>query len=220
MARQVCSSIKKQVSPKEMEAFFWDVIAVGTSQDEVTKRLDALIFGNNPTPAILANEISRSVFDFVKSTATVEKSSKDTHEESDDDEVASDGDEAANFTVGRSRSARVSSRGSKRARSPDDQPQPVKLALNSESAEVGQAMTGSSLDVTFGSGNAKMIDLSTDFEVALVLSVTSGNSKVDDPRPQAFGQNADGGAAEHECDETGSARATILDSAQCRWRRF
>ncbi|KAL1478436.1 hypothetical protein MTO96_016274 [Rhipicephalus appendiculatus] len=59
MARQVRSSIRKQVTPKEMEAFFWDVIAEGTGQDEVTARLDALIFGDDASPAIITREGSR-----------------------------------------------------------------------------------------------------------------------------------------------------------------
>ncbi|KAL3191373.1 hypothetical protein MRX96_059900 [Rhipicephalus microplus] len=140
MARQVRSSIRKQVAPKEIEAFFWDVIADGTDQDEVTERLDALIFGD-ASPAILAREMGSSV----KSTATVEVKSEGTYEGRNDVEVMTDDDKDPDFTVGCSRMARVASRGSKkapkraakRARSPEDQPVSMKLAPYSGSAKRG-----------------------------------------------------------------------------------
>ncbi|KAH7947586.1 hypothetical protein HPB52_013856 [Rhipicephalus sanguineus] len=216
MARQVRSSIRKQVTPKEMEAFFWDVIAEGTGQDEVTERLDALIFGDDASsPVILAGETSSSAFDD-KSTATEEESSEDVYEESDDDEVTvDDDDDDTDFTVRRSRSARVASKGSKRAqkraRSAEDQPRPGELALASGSAKMGEPMDGFGVDVPVvqapdSAGNAKTVELSTgpDFEVALVLeSVLSEVCKMDDARRQAFGQHAGGGAGE-EYAETGA----------------
>lgn len=213
MARQVRSSISKQVTPKEIEAFFWDVIADGTGQDEVTERLDALIFGEDASsPAILAGETSSSAPD--KSTATEEESSEDIYEESDDDEVTVDDDDDTDFTVRRSRSPRVSFKGSKRApkraRSPEDQPRPGELAPASGGAKMGEPMAGSGLDVSFvlapDSGNAKTVERSTgpDFEVAFVLeSVLSEVCKMDDARRQAFGKDSGGGVGD-EYNETGA----------------
>ncbi|KAL3211077.1 hypothetical protein MRX96_036650 [Rhipicephalus microplus] len=68
-------------------------------QDEVTERLDALIFGD-ASPAILAREMGSSAFKFDKSTATVEVKTEDTYKERDDDEVMPDDDKDPDFTGG------------------------------------------------------------------------------------------------------------------------
>ncbi|KAH6928895.1 hypothetical protein HPB50_020703 [Hyalomma asiaticum] len=136
MANAVRSKLRRQVSPKKMESFFWDVIAQGTDADDVTERLDKLIYGPYaPCPAVHTS--SGALVGKVRE-AESETTSSEEYDESVEDDDDSD------FMLRSSRSARRQSkdtgRAAKRARSssarPEDQRLPSERAASSELVKV------------------------------------------------------------------------------------
>ncbi|KAH6928898.1 hypothetical protein HPB50_020706 [Hyalomma asiaticum] len=144
MASAVHSRLGRRVSPKNMESFFWHVIAQGTDANEVTERLDKLIC---PFAPCSARHKSSGALGKVRATESQTTSSEEYDEsiEDDDDSV---------FTLRPSRSARRKSkdtgRAAKRARSParpEDQRLPSERAASSDSVKVRRISSVSDSDV-------------------------------------------------------------------------
>ncbi|KAH7980161.1 hypothetical protein HPB49_013569 [Dermacentor silvarum] len=113
MAREVRSSLKWQVSPKKIEDFFWEVIADGAGQCDVTERLDAMMFGDGVSPARKSRALGQLTVTEDESTSPEDNQEEVSDDICEYDEVVADDDRDADFTASPAKLARVVSKGVK-----------------------------------------------------------------------------------------------------------
>ncbi|KAH7981551.1 hypothetical protein HPB49_025285 [Dermacentor silvarum] len=113
MAREVRSSLKWQVSPKKIEDFFWEVIADGAGQCDVTERLDAMMFGDGVSPARKSRALGQLTVTEDESTSPEDNQEEVSDDTCEYDEVVADDDRVADFTASPAKLARVVSKGVK-----------------------------------------------------------------------------------------------------------